>query len=138
MTLGLYLLWRAAVEVRLWLFMAAGVVVALAALTRVEGLFLVIPALLWPFWRWRALRAGRGRLATGVARRCLAFPSLLALVNVTLLRGQSGFELPRSRPLETAQAWLESWRHNDAARTPRAWPQRPIWVGSSSIMASRV
>lgn len=111
--LALYWLWRAVVEVRLKLFAAAGIVIALAALTRVEGLFLVIPALLWPFWRWRALHGGRRRLALGVALSLLVFPLLLALVNFTLLRGHTGFELPRSRPLTLVQAWLESWRHGE-------------------------
>ena len=63
--LSLYLLWRAVTEVRLWLFIAAGVTIALAAAMRFEGLLLLVPLGLWSCWRWRALGQSRGRLAAG-------------------------------------------------------------------------
>jgi len=107
-TLSLYLMWRAAVEVRLWLFAAAGLSVALAALTRVEGLFLICPLLIWPFWRWWALKSHRGRLIAGVLVSLFIFPSLLVLINFTLLRGHTQFELPRSEPLQLVKVWM-SW-----------------------------
>ena len=54
MVLSLYLLWRAVTEVRLPLFLSGGLALALAAMTRSEGLFLLVPLLLWSFWRDRA------------------------------------------------------------------------------------
>ncbi|MBU4270279.1 MAG: glycosyltransferase family 39 protein [Planctomycetes bacterium] len=53
--LAIYWMWRAVTEVRHRYFLAAGVAIILASLTRVEGLFLLIPLVLWTFWRWRAL-----------------------------------------------------------------------------------
>ena len=60
--LSLYLLWRAVTEVRLWLFIAAGVTIPLAAAMRFEGLLLLIPLGLWSCWRWRALGQSRTKI----------------------------------------------------------------------------
>ena len=43
-------------EVRHRYFIAAGAAIILATLTRIEGLYLLIPLALWTFWRWRALK----------------------------------------------------------------------------------
>ena len=45
--LALYCLWRAAQEASAFCFLAAGVAMALAALTRFEGLLLLIPMVCW-------------------------------------------------------------------------------------------
>ena len=51
MVLALYLSWRAVTEVRLPFFLLGGLALALAAMTRLEGLFLLVPLLLWSFQR---------------------------------------------------------------------------------------
>jgi hypothetical protein len=53
--LAIYWLWRAVTEVRYGWFIAAGGAITLASLTRVEGLFLLVPLTLWTAWRWLAL-----------------------------------------------------------------------------------
>jgi hypothetical protein len=54
-TLAIYWLWRAVTEIRYRWFIAAGAAMMLASLTRIEGLFLLIPLTLWTFWRFMAL-----------------------------------------------------------------------------------
>ena len=51
MMLSLYLLWRATTEVRLALFLLGGLAMAMAVMTRSEGLFLLVPLLFWSFRR---------------------------------------------------------------------------------------
>ncbi|MBI3464730.1 MAG: glycosyltransferase family 39 protein [Planctomycetes bacterium] len=120
-TLALYLTWRAVTEVRLMLFMAAGATITLAALTRVEGLFLIIPLALWTAWRWRALEVGRGRLAWGAVLSVVALPAFVLLVNVTFLRHHPRWEGIRSTPLLVVQKWsarLFDWTATGAAAVP--------------------
>ncbi len=62
--LAIYWMWRAVTEVRHRYFLAAGAAIILASLTRVEGLFLLIPLALWTFWRWLALAPGSSQGAT--------------------------------------------------------------------------
>ncbi|MBN1395384.1 MAG: glycosyltransferase family 39 protein [Pirellulales bacterium] len=63
----IYFLWRAVTEIRLRFFIAAGATIVLAALTRVEGLFLLIPLALWTFWRWRALASTKQGAIAGLS-----------------------------------------------------------------------
>ena len=63
--LAIYWLWRAVTEVRYRYFMAGGAAITLALLTRIEGLFLLIPLVLWTFWRCLALRTGTQTIAPG-------------------------------------------------------------------------
>ena len=87
LTLTLYLAWRAVLELKPWLFAAAGVALALAIHTRIEGLFLLAPLALWAVFRWPAVRGHRLRLALG-GLLCLAMiPGWVLLMNATLLRG---------------------------------------------------
>ena len=71
--LAIYWLWRAVTEVRYGYFIAAGAVITLALLTRVEGVFLLIPLVLWTFWRWLALREGRGSCWRARCWACWSF-----------------------------------------------------------------
>ncbi len=105
-TLSLYLVYRAITEVQLTLFLAAGISMALTWLTRFEGFFLLIPLVLWTFWRFWALRVSRARLLLGAALAVAAFPTLLLMVNLTWLRDYHHFEVSRLKPLNLLLVWL--------------------------------
>ena len=51
LVLSLYLLWRAAAEVRLRFYLTGGLAMAMAVMTRSEGLFLLVPLFLWSWKR---------------------------------------------------------------------------------------
>ena len=105
--LAIYWLWRAEEEVRYRYFIGAGMAIPLAALTRVEGLYLLVPLALWTFWRWLALRTGRRKLIAGAAICVMIFPLLLMLMNVAWLFSHShwvGMRLPLTR----VSTWLAS------------------------------
>ncbi len=106
--LSIYLLWRAVTEVRLVFFVAAGGAITLASLTRVEGLFLFIPLVLWSAGRWPALHKARNRLLLGALLGAGFFPALLLLINLIWLRDHPRWEFMRSAPLGLVQTWFES------------------------------
>ncbi len=103
---SLALLWRAVTEVRLHWFLLAGVTSTLCVLTRFEGLFLLIPLVLWTAMRWFALRESRGRLLVGALLCAGAFPALLLVVNIWLLSGHAQFEAFRAEPFDRAAKWF--------------------------------
>lgn len=104
--LAIYLLWRAVTEVRMGCFVAGGLAATLAALTRFEGLFLVIPLALWSFWRWRALQTCRGRLLAGVVL-CLAIgPALVGAASTLVLQTETVWRLLRLDPLGRFWIWV--------------------------------
>jgi hypothetical protein len=107
-TLSLYWLWRAEVEVRPGLFWLAGGAITLAALTRTEGLLLLIPLGFWSWTRYRALRRGRGTLALGVLACLSVAPSLVLLLNLTWLHRHSQWELTRLEPIHYVGTWLRA------------------------------
>ncbi len=108
-TLAIYWLWRAVSEVRLGYFIVGGAAVAMASLTRIEGLLLLIPLMLWTFWRFLALeKSERRRLAFYVVLCVVVFPAILALANLGLQVGQSGWTAMRLRPLVRLQMCLAS------------------------------
>ncbi len=129
--LAIYWLWRATTEVRYGFFVAAGAAMTLAALSRVEGLFLGIPLVLWTWWRWRALESGRRRLLVGATLCVVTFPALLGLVNVVWLWGHSDWASIRLAPLARVQPWLESlWSESAESANSLAPPMttgRMIW-----------
>ncbi len=106
--LSIYLLWRSITEVRLALFAAAGPAVCLAAMTRFEGIFLVVPLTLWSFWRWRALTLGRARLVLGLMLCVSLVPGLVALVNLVWLQSDTLWRLFRVDPFGRAWTWLQA------------------------------
>jgi len=106
--LSIYGLWRAVVEVRWWLFPASGAAIALTALTRFEGLFLLIPLGLWFFWRWRALRQGRATLLVGLLAAVLPFVLALAAAKFLWFGGRPLSAVYRLTPLELVQNWLSA------------------------------
>lgn len=106
--MSIYLLWRAVSEVRVIFFLAAGVTVFLAVLTRFEGLLLFIPLLLWSFWRWLALTSNRSRLILGIILCLSAMPLLVVLVNIVFLHKHPRWETFRISPLELVQGWTSA------------------------------
>jgi hypothetical protein len=119
MALALYLLWRAVTEVRLWLFLLGGLAVAMAVMTRSEGMFLLVPLGLWSFWRGRApvaIAAGTPRKASAMRRKLVlglilavgVFPSLLALASLFWFRDNAPWELVRTYPLKFVELWIQA------------------------------
>ncbi len=107
-TLSLYWLWRAEVEVRPGIFWLAGGAITLAGLTRTEGLLLLIPLGCWSWTRYWALRRGRKSLLLGLLACLSVAPSLVLLVNLTLLHRHSQWELARLDPVEFIRIWLRA------------------------------
>jgi hypothetical protein len=124
LTLAVYLLWRAVLEVRLGLFAAAGVAMSLAVHTRVEGWFLLVPWLLWSGWRFHALESGRLKLASGAALGLLMIPLLILVVNLTWLRHHSQWEICFVDRLPMLRQWF-------LAPTPSATPGSAASVPSA-------
>ena len=113
--LAFYLLSRAVTEVRHRWFIAAGAAMILALLARFEGLFLLVPFLLWTLWRWLALRTGRGKLLTGAVLCVVVLPALLLFLNLVWFPGHTQWTGIRFAPLARVKIWLESpW---DAGRS---------------------
>jgi hypothetical protein len=108
LTLTLYLAWRAISEVRWLFFVLGGLSYGLAFLTRLEGLFLAIPIVLWSIHRAAASSEGRRRVLLGGATMLALFPAILVVVNLVLLRDNPRWELIRTRPLELVVVWLGS------------------------------
>jgi 4-amino-4-deoxy-L-arabinose transferase-like glycosyltransferase len=106
--LAIYWLWRAVTEVRYAYFVAGGAAIILASLTRMEGLFLLIPLTLWTFWRFVALRTDRKKLLLGAVLCVVVFPALLAAVNIGWACGHSGWSALRLSPLARVGPWLAS------------------------------
>jgi hypothetical protein len=106
-TLTLYLLWRTITEVSVGFSIAAGVSLTLAVLTRFEGLFLLIPLVLWTFWRCLALDSNRLKAKITVCGiiSVFAFPAIILLINFTLLRNHSQWVSSRLAPLTLIQYW---------------------------------
>ena len=87
LVLTLYLGWRAVLELKPWLFLAAGVAWALAVHTRTEGLLLAAPLGLWWVFRWFAVAGQRRRLVVWGLLGAAVLPAASLLMNVTLLHG---------------------------------------------------
>jgi hypothetical protein len=136
LVLSLYLLWRAIAEVRLPLFVLGGVAMAMATLTRSEGLFLLAPLLLGSVWRGRALAAIprdapreasalRRKLALGLLLAVGVFPALLVLASTFWFRGHAPWELIRTRPLGLVEQWVRTGlampASHDAAAATMPW-----------------
>ncbi len=103
-SLSLYLMWRAIAEGRRWLFLAAGLAMTLACLTRFEALVLLIPLGLWSLGRFRACPPMRRRLLLGLTLSITAFPLLLGLGWLLWFRGEGPSRLVRLQPLEAGRA----------------------------------
>lgn len=106
--LTIYLSWRAITEVRPVLFVAAGVSGSVMLLTRFEGVFLIVPLMLWFGWRWFALRQGRLRLALGLLLIVVALPCLLLVANHLWFGLASPWNLMRTSHVGMVGHWLGS------------------------------
>lgn len=107
--LALYTSWRAVTEISLFYFLLTGVCIALAALTRFEGLFVIIALSGWTVLRYRALAAGRAKLVSGYLVGLFGLPLLLLAVNLTVLGHRNHWESFRLEPLVRVQHWLASF-----------------------------
>jgi hypothetical protein len=119
-TTALYFSWRAIVELRWDFFFCAGLAIALSAITRFEGLFLIIPLAGWTLVRWFALEQGRQKLLIGAGGAVLALPTLLLLAQSLWLHQVSQRDIIRVDPLERVERWVASWSHEAAATTSAA------------------
>ena len=129
--LAIYWLWRAVTEIRYGYFLATGAAITLASLARVEGLFLLIPLVLWTFWRCLALQTGRQKLLVGAALCVLVFPLLLVSINVGWVCSRSGWASIYLSPLAHVRPWLEfvlGRDTGDAGDAPPLRLGRMIWV----------
>ena len=165
LVLSLYLLWRATSEVRLSFFFLGGLAMALAAITRSEGLFLLVPLLFWSFRRRRThhapgdgmhhaerdeyVAAPRRKLLLGVTLAVGVFPALLVLAALVWFRGHAPWELVRTKPLEFVELWLHAgltkfFGHDQAAGTmyrplvPSGWSAASgtSWMAMARLFAA--
>ncbi len=102
---GLYLSWRAVEELRLGLFLAAGLVITLAILTRVEGLMLVLPMAFWALLRVTSLSERRWRPVLGTVAAFSFLPGILVVANLLLMSVGADWTGFRTTPLEIAGHW---------------------------------
>jgi hypothetical protein len=126
-------MWRAVTEVRYRYFLGVGVTITLAVLTRVEGITLVIPLVLWTFWRFLALRTDRKKLLIGAVFCVGAFPVLLLAVNLAAFHDDLGMAMVRVSPLERIQPWVESLFGLEAGNAVDRWDPtmtfgRMLWI----------
>jgi 4-amino-4-deoxy-L-arabinose transferase-like glycosyltransferase len=63
--LAVYCIWRAIEAVQIRWFVASGFTVFFAMIARKEGIFLLLPLVAWPAYRFYKLRTGKGRLTIG-------------------------------------------------------------------------
>ncbi len=103
--LSLYLIWRAILEIRVWLFLAAGLALTLVVHTRFEGWLLLVPLLLWSAARLRAVPGRRRQLVLGTMGTLAVIPLSIVLVNVTLLRDAPCWSLVRPAHQRALMDW---------------------------------
>ena len=106
--LALYLSWLAVTEIRIVYFLASGLAIVFAALTRVEGALLLIPVVCWSFTRYRNLKESRSRLILGTALCVFLGPLLVLVVNMTVLKNHPQWESLRVRPFLLLGAWFRT------------------------------
>ena len=109
LNLSIYLMWRAVTENRWRLFLAAGAALTLTVHTRTEGWVLLVPLMLWPALRWRAVSGGRFRLVTGTLICLAVIPVSVSLVNLTWLRECPHWEMIRASEVRSVWRWLASF-----------------------------
>jgi len=135
--LAIYWLWRAVTEVRYAYFIAAGTAIILASLTRIEGLFLLIPL---DAMDLLALRGASGpiarKLLLGAVLCLVVFPALLATVNIGWMCGhfRLGGAAVESIGPHRAVASVDPGPCPRPTWIPESWRSRSAsaeWSGSS-------
>lgn len=105
LVLTLYYVWRAMGELRIGLFLAAGVALTLAVHTRTEGWLLLIPLVGWGACRWMTACGKRFHLVVGTLLTIAVIPASVALVNLTWLRQNPRWEFLRTAHIGLAVDW---------------------------------
>jgi hypothetical protein len=132
-TLSLYSCRRAASEVRWTWYLSSGVAIALALHTRFEGWFLYVPLVWWSAYRCWARRELCRVVVGNVALSFAVCPFLIALVNVTWLSPEPGWEWGNFSRLEYVALWFRSAAGNNetpsvTATIPSGLPVAPATV----------
>ena len=123
LSLAVYFCWRAVSESRAWFIFAASCASLLAVLTRFEGLFLLFPALGWSLWRiWYSPESRRG-IGMGLLISGACIPLVLVVVNFTLLRDHTRFELFGIAPAVRLEHFVEAVFGGSAPAVPVAGGQ---------------
>ena len=133
LVLCLDLFWQAACEFRWWQFAAAGLSLALALHTRMEGWFLLAPLGVWLLAAWRSNPAARSRLALGTVATVAITPLFVLVVNLTLLSHQTQWELGRLSPFALVANWVQALHEK-----PVVTPAPPSTTMSQSAKAPAV
>lgn len=115
--LGLYFIWRAAAERRLWLYAAAGLAVAFAAHTRSEGWLLVLPATAWPFIAANSIRSKR-KAFLGLVVSYAMVPLFIVCFNLTILKNHNEWELGKLDHFRLAIEWVADITKLSSSETP--------------------
>ena len=144
MALSLYFSWRAAQEVRLGMFAAAGLAVALAAHTRTEGWLLGLPMIAWPVIRFGdATRAKRIRLGLGMLLAAAMTPALLLAYNLTILHNYPHWELGKLEHFRMVLEWIGPEEAPDpptpppvASAIPKSIPASPPRIETPAAAAT--
>jgi len=124
LVLTLYYTWRAVGELRMTLFLAAGVALTLAVFTRTEGWLLLVPLLGWGACRWPAAES-RLRLSVGVLLCLTVIPAAVTVVNGTWLREHPRWEFFRTAHLHVAVTW---WNATTGMDLPVPRDEVPIFL----------
>jgi hypothetical protein len=102
--LSLYLLWRAVTELRWAWYVSAGAAIALACLTRFEGLVLFAPLAIWSWWQGRDGQASVRRLIPAGLVCASIYPISLMLIGSLWFHVRTA-DLIRTQPVALAQDW---------------------------------
>jgi 4-amino-4-deoxy-L-arabinose transferase-like glycosyltransferase len=131
----LYFQWRAAQEANAHCFLAAGVSMALAALTRFEGLLLLIPMVCWFIC---AQTGNRRKMIVGGIVALLVLPLLLFLVSKIWFPYASPWELFRTKPLEIVDHWWHGHAAPSSGNVPSIELYGKQWANTSAYLAALV
>jgi hypothetical protein len=140
---SVYLLWRAMTELRWRWFLAAGTTIALACLTRMEGLALFLLLAAWSLWRVRQGAVSPSPLLPFPPSSCLTvrlllgglicvsvYPLALLAINQLWYQGNVT-DLVRTQPADLARDWARSTITGERETTnlgrPDLGPPLPAW-----------
>lgn len=105
--LCLYTTIRAVSEAKPRWFLANGLALTLAIHTRSEGWLLFIPLGLWLARQWFVKAECRKQLFWGTSLCLVVLPSVILLINLTILRDESEWQLGRLNHFAVGWSWLQ-------------------------------